>query len=160
MTYTARDIIGALPHGFPFLMVDRVLEVVPGRRAVAVKTMTAGGFFSSGRPAAWTPEMFVIEAMAQVGALTVAADSRECSAGPGEIEGSGGITGYLAGLNDVIFHKRPMAGDTLVLTMEFVAAIGPLARFRGEARISGELAVEAGLTFTAERAKNDIENNR
>lgn len=134
--------INALPHGYPFLMVDRVVEVEPGRRAVAEKTITSDTMFAHGRPGGTSPEILVLEAMAQVGALTVAADAGKAPVG--------GIMGYLAGMNDVVFHVRPKAGDRLVLTLEFVASIGALARFRGEARISGVLAVEAGLTFTAE----------
>lgn len=139
-------LINALPHGYPFLMVDRVVEVEPGRRAVAEKTITSDTMFVHGRPGGTSPEILVLEAMAQVGALTVAA-AHAGGAGTGPAHG---IMGYLAGMNDVVFHVRPKAGDRLVLTLEFVASIGALARFRGEARISGELAVEAGLTFTAE----------
>lgn len=154
MTIQPEEIIKALPHRYPFLMVDRVLELVPGRKAVAIKTITASAPFSgrTGGPASL--EMLVIESMAQVGALTYAF-SKPGHVAPGEKDEPGMpvVEGYLAGLNDVIFHIRPSIGDTLELVLEYVAGMGALVRFRGTARIAGKTAVEAGLTFTVEERR-------
>lgn len=137
---------GALPHRYPFLMVDRVVEVEPGVRAVAVKTVTAVGHHQQGLPGLAFPEVMVLEAMAQVGALTAAGAAPMPDAPAGETA----ISGYLAALTDVKFHVRPVPGDVVVMTLEFVARIGPLVRFRGTAAIDGETAVEAGLSFTVD----------
>jgi len=135
----ASEIIAALPHRFPFIMVDRVLEVEPGKRAVAVKKITADGFFCDRRGA--MADLLLIEAMAQVGAL--AAAPQEQGSSEGEL-----IPGFLAGLGDVRFLKRPRVGDIVTLTLDFQARLGGLVRFKGVADIGGEKAAEATLTFS------------
>jgi 3-hydroxyacyl-[acyl-carrier-protein] dehydratase len=149
MLISAEEILQRLPHRHPFLLVDRVVEVVPGRRAVAIKTISADS--CSMRPAGtgFSSEMLVIEAMAQTGALAYAC--RQTGEGRVEVGPAGAVVmGYLAGLNDVVFHNRPAAGDTLELTLEYVAAMGPMVRFKGTAKVMGETVVEAGLTFTVD----------
>ena len=137
------EIAAALPHRYPFLMVDRVVEVVPGRRAVAVKNITADSGAGNGGRAEY-PQVFLLEAMAQVGALA--------AAGPGLGSAGGmGIPGYLAGINDARFGVRPLAGDVVVFTLDFVAASGGLVRFNGVATVGEEIAAEAGLTFSVPR---------
>ncbi len=135
----AFEIIAALPHRFPFIMVDRVLEVEPGKRAVAVKRITADGFFSD--RLGTTADLLIIEAMAQVGALASAPQEQ---GGP-EREL---MPGFLAGLGDVKFLKSPRAGDVVTLTLDFQARLGGLVRFKGVAEIDGEKAAEATLTFS------------
>ncbi len=135
----ATEIIAALPHRFPFLMVDRVLEIDPGRRAVAVKRITADGFYCGRRGT--MAGLLLVESMAQVGALAAAprvAVSPE----------SGLMPGFLAGLGDVSFLKSPDVGDVVALTLVFQARLGGLVRFKGVAEIGGEKAAEATLTFS------------
>jgi len=135
------DIAMVLPHRYPFLMVDRVVEVTPGKRAVAVKNITKDNPFSgTAQGDAW-PALLVIEAMAQVGALAAT------PAGEGQTGGDS-IPGYLAGLHDVFFKRIPRVGDQVVMTLDFEARLGPMVRFKAVAEIGGETAVEAGLTFT------------
>jgi 3-hydroxyacyl-[acyl-carrier-protein] dehydratase len=135
----ASEIIAVLPHRFPFLTVDRVLEVEPGKRAVAIKRITAGGFFCDRRGT--MADLLLVEAMAQVGAL--AATPQEQSCPNGEL-----MPGFLAGLGDVRFFKSPNAGDVATLTLDFQARLGGLVRFKGVAEIGGEKAAEAILTFS------------
>lgn len=135
----ASEIIAALPHRFPFLMVDRVLEIEPGKKAVAVKIITADGFFC-GRQGMMS-DLLLVEAMAQVGAL--AAAPPEQSSPDGE-----SVPGFLAGLGDVRFLKSPNAGDVATMTLDFQARLGGLVRFKGVAEIGGEKAAEATLTFS------------
>ena len=135
----ASEIIAALPHRFPFLTVDRVLEIDPGKRAVAVKMITADGFFCDRQGT--MPGLLLVESMAQVGAL--AAVPPEQSSPDGE-----SVPGFLAGLGDVIFLKSPNVGDVATLTLVFQARLGGLVRFKGVAEIGGEKAAEATLTFS------------
>lgn len=149
MVISAEDILRRLPHRPPFLLVDRVLELVPGKRVVAVKTVSDDAESMRSAAGGYSREMLVIEAMAQTGALAYS------QMRPGEGGTAGGseetvVKGYLAGLNDVVFHRRPKPGDTLELTLEFVAAMGPMARFIGTAKVRNEAVAEAGLTFTVE----------
>lgn len=135
----ASEIIAALPHRFPFLAVDRVLEVVPGKRAVAIKRITADGFFCDRRGT--MAGLLLVEAMAQVGAL--AAAPKAAGSPGGDL-----MPGFLAGLGDVRFLKSPNAGDVATLTLDFQARLGGLVRFKGVAEIGGEVAAEAILTFS------------
>ena len=116
----ASEIIAALPHRFPFIMVDRVLEVEPGKRAVAVKRITADGFFCGRRGT--MANLLLVEAMAQVGALAAAPQT------PGTPDGEL-MPGFLAGLGDVRFLKSPDAGDVATLILDFQARLGGLVRF-------------------------------
>jgi len=146
---SAEDILRRLPHRPPFLLVDKVLEVVPGKKAVAVKTVTDDAETMRSAVGGFSREILVIEAMAQTGALAYA----QMEPGEGLAESGSAevvVTGYLAGLNDVVFHRRPRPGDTLELTLEFVAAMGTMARFAGIAKVRNETVAEAGLTFTVE----------
>ena len=132
---------GVLPHRYPFVMLDRVLEIIPGKRASAEKVITADGFFNTGRGCYFFPELFLLEAMAQLGALAAAGPDGGQAPGPDAV-------GYLAGLHDVKFFTRPMPGDRVSFTVEYEARLGGLVRFAGTAKIGDELAAESKLTFT------------
>jgi 3-hydroxyacyl-[acyl-carrier-protein] dehydratase len=127
----AADIINRLPHRYPFLMVDRVLEVLPGVRAVGVLNVTGGRL----------PEILLLEAMAQLSALAAPALN-----GPGT--GEAPVSGYLAGINGARFAGYPQAGDRVILKVEFEARMGGLVRFKGTASIDDNVVVESSLTFT------------
>jgi len=136
------SITGVLPHGYPFLMVDRVVEVVPGRRAVAIKNITGDCGWTGTDEGGSYPQLFLIEAMAQVGALAAS------GTGIGD-PGMPAIPGYLAGLNDAKFGRMPETGDQVVFTLDYEAGMGGLVRFKGTAKIGEEMAAESGLTFSA-----------
>jgi len=142
----AAGIIRDLPHRYPFLMVDRVLELVPGIRAVAVKNVTADNPYHLGRGAGRYPEILLIEAMAQVGALAASPHEAVTS---GELGEKGEpIPGYIAGINDARMARAPRVGEIVVFRLEFVAKMGAMVRFKGTASVGDELIAESGLTFT------------
>ena len=135
----SREILDAIPHRQPFIMVDRVLEVVPGKRATAIKIITTDPLSSGWGSGRYYPEAFILEAMAQVGALAAAAPQG----------GNGGpVSGFLAAISDARFIKRPEAGDTVFLELEYQAGMGGLVRFKATAKIEGQVAAESVLTFT------------
>ena len=134
MTEAADGILSAIPHRYPFIAVDRVQDVTPGIRAVGVKLISGDGPFSS----QGYPQFFLVEAMAQLGAIASA----------GRAAGGGPAPGLLAAVSGVRFGVRPAAGDTVLLTVEFEARMGTLVRFRGVAKIKEEEAAEAVLTFS------------
>src|SRR3990172_7433428 len=107
--------IQALPHKFPFVMLDRVLEVEPGRRAQAEKLITRGSHFETGG-GVYYPEMFLLEAMAQLGAVAAAAQGG--AAADGEAR-----TGYLAAISDARFYRRPRVGDRVGFAVEYEAGM-------------------------------------
>ncbi|MGD0712691.1 MAG: 3-hydroxyacyl-ACP dehydratase FabZ [Gaiellaceae bacterium] len=133
-----RDVIEQLiPHRPPFLLVDEVLELEPGKRVLAQREVRADDWWFAGHfPArAVMPGVLTIEAIAQAGAIAVLAD-----------EANRGKLPFFAGIDDCRFKRIVEPGDTLTLECEFVRVRGPLAKGRGRASVDGELAAEATLT--------------
>jgi 3-hydroxyacyl-[acyl-carrier-protein] dehydratase len=133
-----RDVIEQLiPHRPPFLLVDEVLELEPGKRVLAQREVRADDWWFAGHfPArAVMPGVLTIEAIAQAGAIAVLAD-----------EANRGKLPFFAGIDDCRFKRIVEPGDTLTLECEFVRVRGPLAKGYGRASVDGELAAEAMLT--------------
>ncbi|KAL9264622.1 3-hydroxyacyl-[acyl-carrier-protein] dehydratase FabZ-like protein [Drosera capensis] len=128
-----RDI---LPHRFPFLLVDRVVEYNPGKSAVGIKNVTINDNFFPGhfpeRPI--MPGVLMIEALAQVGGIVMLQP---------EVGGSR-ENFFFAGINNVRFRKPVVPGDTLVLKMTLIKlqkTFG-IAKMEGKAYVGGELVCE------------------
>jgi len=136
MRRDSADIGTSIPHSFPFVMLDRVVELIPGKFASAIKKVTAGASFNPASPL--YPQMFLIEGMAQLAAVAAAPENGEAKP----------ESGFLAAVTDARFHKRPVTGDEIKYSVEFEAAAMGLARFKGRAEIDGELAAEGTLTFS------------
>ncbi len=137
MTSLGRSEIEAiLPHRDPFLLIDEVLELVPGERVIARKTVTetdcAGHF--PGNPI--MPGVKMVEALAQCGAVAVLSQP----------ENRGKIA-LFAGIDDVRFKRIVRPGDVLDLSCEVEAVRGPVGRGKVRASVGGELAVRGTLTF-------------
>ncbi|KAL6560710.1 hypothetical protein OROGR_004269 [Orobanche gracilis] len=125
-----------LPHRFPFLLVDRVIEYNPGVSAVGIKNVTINDNFFPGhfpeRPI--MPGVLMVEAMAQVGGLVMLQP---------EVGGSRDNF-FFAGVDKVRFRKPVIAGDTLVMRMNLVKLqkrFG-IAKMEGKAYVGGELVCE------------------
>ena len=132
------EILKRLPHRYPFLMVDRVREVVPGKSIVAVKNVSANeAYFEGhfpGHPV--MPGVLIIEALAQAGGIlayeSVAAEERIWIL-------------YLAGLEEIRFKQTVRPGDQLVLRVELVKHKRSLWRFTAVAEVDGKLVAEAQI---------------
>jgi len=124
-----------LPHREPFLLIDEVLELRPGEGAVARKTVRADEWYLSGhfpgRPV--MPGVLIVEALAQTGAVAVLSDQE-----------NRGKLALFAGIDDCRFKRIVEPGDVLELR-------GPIGRGKAEARVDGEVACRATLTFAVER---------
>ncbi|KAF9685038.1 hypothetical protein SADUNF_Sadunf03G0012700 [Salix dunnii] len=125
-----------LPHRFPFLLVDRVIEYNPGVSAVAIKNVTINDNFFPGhfpeRPI--MPGVLMVEAMAQVGGLVMLQP---------EVGGSR-ENFFFAGIDKVRFRKPVIAGDTLVMRMTLIKLqkrFG-IAKMEGKAYVGGEVVCE------------------
>jgi len=144
------EIIRRLPHRYPFLLVDRVIELVDGERVVALKNVTANepyfdGHFP-GRPI--MPGVLICEALVQAGGL-LASCSKD-----GLPEGRGIV---LAGLEHVRFRRRVVPGDQLRLEVELVHKHRPLWKMKGRAIVDGKLAAEAEfLTMEVESSEMGV----
>ena len=146
MTITApfgrREIEQILPHRDPFLLIDEVLELEPGRRVVARRGVRAedpwfAGHFP-GRPV--MPGVLIVEAMAQTGAVAVLVE-----------EGNRGKIAFFAGIDDCRFKRIVEPGDELTLTCEIDTVRGPIGRGKATAYVGDELAARGTLTFAVER---------
>jgi len=131
-------ILERLPHRYPFLLVDRVLDVVPGKSIVAVKNLSANeAFFQGhfpGHPV--MPGVLVIEAMAQAGGLL----AYETTAEDEDI-----WILYLVGIEETRFKQTVRPGDQLVLRVELVKRRRNLWRFTATAEVEGKLVAEAEI---------------
>ena len=125
-----------LPHRDPMLLIDEVLELVPGERVLARKTVTqedcAGHF--PGNPI--MPGVKMVEALAQCGAVAVLT-----------LEENRGKLALFAGIDDVRFKRIVRPGDVLTLECNVETVRGPIGRGKVKATVGGELAVRGTLTF-------------
>jgi len=131
-----------LPHREPFLLVDEVVELEPGRRVVARRDVRGGDWWFAGhfpqRPV--MPGVLIVEAMAQTGAVAVLAE-----------EENRGRIAFFAGIDDCRFKRVVEPGDTLTLTCELEHVRGPIGRGKATAHVGAELAARGTLTFAVER---------
>jgi len=139
---TRAEIEQILPHRDPFLLIDEVLELEPGRRVVARREVRAedpwfAGHFP-GRPV--MPGVLIVEAMAQTGAVAVLAE-----------EENRGRIAFFAGIDDCRFKRVVEPGDVLTLTCEIDQVRGPIGRGKATAYVGDELAARGTLTFAVER---------
>src|SRR6266480_7038927 len=129
-----------LPHRDPFLLLDEVVELEPGERVVARKTVTdddcAGHF--PGNPI--MPGVKMVEALAQTGAFAVLSQPD-----------NQGKLALFAGIDDVRFKRIVRPGDQLTLECSVETVRGPIGRGKARATVDGELAVRGTLTFAVER---------
>ncbi|GAB0168028.1 3-hydroxyacyl-ACP dehydratase FabZ [Lysinibacillus sp. CTST325] len=125
-------------HRYPFLLVDRVLELEEGKRAVAIKNVTINEEFFNGHFPNYPvmPGVLIVEALAQVSAIIMLTK-----------EGNQGRLGLLAGIDNCRFKKQVKPGDQLRLEVEITRLKGAIGKGRGIATVDGEIACETELIF-------------
>lgn len=130
-----RAIQALLPHRYPFLLVDRIVELVPKERIVGLKQVTIGEpFFQGHFPGAPVmPGVLVIEAMAQVGAILALR----------EMEDRDSKLVLFTGIETARFRQPVVPGDTLMLEVTALRIGSRIQRMRGEAKVAGKLVAEA-----------------
>lgn len=135
-------ILENLPHRFPFLLVDRVLQLEPGKNIVALKNVTINEPFFPGHyphhPV--MPGVLIIEAMAQVAAL-LSFKSMETKPDEKSVY-------YFAGIDGARFKRPVSPGDQLIFRVELVRNMRGVYKFKGTAEVDGQLAAEAELMCT------------
>ncbi len=134
-----------LPHRYPFLLVDRILEVEPGRRAVGIKNVTRNEYFFEGHFPGHPvmPGVLMVEALAQVGAVALLT-----------MEENRGKIPLFTGIEKLRFKRQVVPGDTLRLEMEVLKIRGPMGRGQGTVTVEGEVAVRGELLFFLAPAAN------
>ncbi|MDZ7959186.1 MAG: 3-hydroxyacyl-ACP dehydratase FabZ [Aulosira sp. DedQUE10] len=139
-TFTIEEIQSLLPHRYPFLLVDKIIDYVPGKLAVGVKNVTVNephfqGHFP-GRPL--MPGVLIVEAMAQVGGMVMTQLP----------EFEGGLFVF-AGIDKVRFRRQVVPGDQLIMTVELLwVKQRRFGKMQGRAEVDGQIAAEGELMFS------------
>ncbi|HZO90763.1 MAG TPA: 3-hydroxyacyl-ACP dehydratase FabZ [Chthonomonadaceae bacterium] len=132
------DIRAMLPHRFPMLLVDKILELEPGKRVVGLKNVTINEpHFTGHFPGqAIMPGVLILESMAQVAGLMMLA-----------LPDHEGKLAYIAAMDKVHFRKPVIPGDTLITEANILWVRGKMGKVRMVARVNGEVHAECEMTF-------------
>lgn len=139
-TFSAAEILKLLPHRYPFLLVDKIIDYVPGKLAVGIKNITVNepqfqGHFPE-QPL--MPGVLIVEAMAQVGGVVIKQQP--------ELES--GLFVF-AGIDKVRFRRQVVPGDQLVITVELLRIKQRrFVKVQARAEVEGQLAAEGELMFS------------
>lgn len=131
------QILKLLPHRYPFLLVDRVLEITPRESITALKNVTMNEPFFQGHFPDFPvmPGVLIIEALAQTAALLTFAEERQENA-----------VYYFAGIDNARFKKPVLPGDQIIMTAKLERERAGIYKFQVKATVDGELAAEANIT--------------
>lgn len=130
-------IMRSIPHRYPFLLVDRIVEMEPGKRIVAYKNVTMNEpFFQGHFPGApIMPGVLIIEAMAQAGAVLLLHD----------MEDRESKLVFFTGIDHARFRRTVVPGDQVRLTLEVLKLRSRTCKLKGRAEVDGKLAAEAEI---------------
>jgi len=138
--YTIEDIMKVLPHRYPFLLVDRILEIEEKKRIVGLKNVTINEPFFQGHFPGHPimPGVLIIEAMAQVGGMLLL----------GSVPDPDTKVVYFMSLDNVKFRRPVKPGDQLRFELDVVQLRGTVCKMRGVGKVDGEIVVEADMAAT------------
>lgn len=135
---TIEEIKALIPHRYPFLLVDKVLELEAGKRAVGIKNVTVNEEFFNGHFPDYPvmPGVLIVEALAQVSGIAVAKAHEDTTK-----------IGLFAAIDQCKFKRPVRPGDQLRLEIEITRMKGPVAKATGVAYVDGEVVAQADMTF-------------
>jgi 3-hydroxyacyl-[acyl-carrier-protein] dehydratase len=139
-TFNIQEIQSLLPHRYPFALVDRIIDFVPGEKAVGLKNVTYNEQFFQGHFPQYPlmPGVLIVEAMAQVGGI-VLTQLPEYTSG----------LFVFAGIDGVRFRRQVSPGDQLIMTVELVAfKRRRFAKMKAKAEVDGQIAADGELMFS------------
>lgn len=135
---TLQQIQEIIPHRYPFLLVDRILEHEEGKRAVGIKNVSANEEYFNGHFPGYPvmPGVLIVEALAQVGAVSVLGSEK-----------NRGKLAFFTGIDNCRFKRQVKPGDQLRLEVEMTRVRGPIGKGKGVATVDGEIVCETELMF-------------
>ncbi len=138
------EIQNIIPHRYPFLLIDKILEIEPGKKAVGIKNVTANEYFFQGHfpgnPI--MPGVLIVEALAQVGCVAVLAQ-----------EENKGKLGVFAGIDGLRIRKQVVPGDILRLEAEMMTFKRGIGKAKVTAYVDDQVAVEGEIMFALVESK-------
>jgi beta-hydroxyacyl-ACP dehydratase FabZ len=137
MILDIKEIQKLIPHRFPMLLVDRIIDMVPGESITGIKNVTMNEWFFQGHYPGEPimPGVLIVEAMAQTGGVLMMK----------MLEGQQGKSIYFMTIDNVKFRKTVVPGDTLKFEVKIVQFKGKIGKIHGEAYVDGKLAAEADM---------------
>jgi 3-hydroxyacyl-[acyl-carrier-protein] dehydratase len=135
-----RAIRELLPHRYPFALVDRIIEYVPGQKAVGIKNVTINEPFFAGHIPAYPimPGVMIVESMAQVCGVILTL-----------LPGMRGQFFAFGGIDKARFRRPVVPGDQLVISVELLSfKLNRIAKMRGKGTVDGQIAVEGEMLFS------------
>ena len=139
-TFTVQEIRELLPHRYPFALVDRIIDYVPGQKAVGIKNVTINEPFFPGHIPSLPlmPGVLIVESMAQVGGVVLTL-----------LPGMKGVFFAFAGIDKVRFRRPVVPGDQLIITVELLTfKQNRIAKMKGEGTVDGKVAVQGEMLFS------------
>ncbi len=138
MELNSNEIQQILPHRYPFLLVDKIVDMEPGKSAKGIKCVSANEMQFMGHfPQMHVmPGVLIIEALAQTGAVALLCE-----------EENKGKIAFFGGIKNARFRKQVVPGDVLELSCEIISRRGPVGVGKATATVDGKVAVTAELTF-------------
>lgn len=135
---TFDEIKKIIPHRYPFLLIDRIVELEDGKKCTGIKQVSGNEPFFQGHfpEYAVMPGVLIVEALAQVGAVAML-----------KLEENQGKLAMFTGIDKCRFKKQVTPGDTLVLEVEMTRVKGPLGKGNAKATVNGELACSCEISF-------------
>ncbi|MHB1419751.1 MAG: 3-hydroxyacyl-ACP dehydratase FabZ [Bacillota bacterium] len=133
-----QEIQKVIPHRYPFLLVDRILELEEGKRVVGIKNVSIGEPFFQGHFPGYPvmPGVLIIEAMAQVGAVAVL-----------KMPQHAGKLAFFAGIDNARFRHQVVPGDQLRIEVEILKFKGSIGKSQARALVGDKVVAEAELMF-------------
>ena len=138
MIYESNEIEKIIHHRYPMLLIDRIIESDPGKRAVAIKNVTSNEYFFQGHfPGNHVmPGVLIVEALAQTGAFAMLL-----------MDENQGKTAYFGGIKNFKFKRKVLPGDTLKLETEIIKSKGSIGIGKATAYVNEKVVAQGELTF-------------